>query len=35
MKDDKLGLVIENVTRSKVLLFETGVHWDEKEERRH
>ena len=28
--DDKLALVIGVVTRGKVLLFETGLHWDAK-----
>ena len=28
--DDKLVLVTGVVTRGKVLLFENGVHWDEK-----
>ena len=28
--DDKLALVTGVVTRGKVLLFETGVHWDAK-----
>ena len=28
--DDKLALVIGVVTRGKVLLFGTGVHWDAK-----
>ena len=28
--DDKLALVIGFVTRGKVVLFETGVHWDSK-----
>ena len=28
--DDKLALVNRIVTRGKVLLFETGVHWDVK-----
>ena len=28
--DDNLALVTGVVTRGKVLLFETGVHWDAK-----
>ena len=30
--DNKLALVTEVVTKGKVLLFETGVHWDAKKD---